>query len=186
LLTRFGTFGKIAQNELLPKIKADTGYLRRNRFRLVDRNNKIVDSHQIDLDRISNSEYFIRQESSSDNALGKVKFIFSNPYSVYLHDTPGRGLFAKDTRDMSHGCIRLQNPEKLADYLVNYVQSDSTDITALINRGIRREFNLDIAVPIHISYITCDADEKGNLFFYRDVYGLDEKELRELKPLMGI
>jgi murein L,D-transpeptidase YcbB/YkuD len=87
---------------------------------------------------------------------------------------------------MSHGCIRLQNPEKLADYLVNNVQSDSTNITALIDRGIRREFNLGIAVPIHISYITCDADEKGNLYFYRDVYGLDEKELSDLKPFMGI
>jgi murein L,D-transpeptidase YcbB/YkuD len=176
----------IAQNELLPKIKADSGYLRRNRFMLVDRKNKRVNSQEIDIDRISNADYFIRQESSSDNALGKVKFIFSNPYSVYLHDTPGRTLFAKDTRDMSHGCIRLQNPEKLAEYLVNVVQADSTDITGLINRGIRREFNLAMAVPIHISYITCDADEKGNLYFYRDVYGIDEKELAELQPYMGI
>jgi murein L,D-transpeptidase YcbB/YkuD len=176
----------IAQNELLPKIKADSGYLRRNRFRLVDRHNKTVNSQEIDIDRISTAEYFIRQESSSDNALGKVKFIFSNPYSVYLHDTPGKTLFEKDTRDMSHGCVRLQNPEKLAEYLVNSVQSDSTDICGLINRGIRREFNLAIAVPIHISYITCDADEKGNLYFYRDIYGIDKKELAELEPFMGI
>ncbi len=176
----------IAQNELLPKIKADSGYLRRNNFRLVDRHNKTVNSKEIDIDRISNAEYFIRQDASSDNALGKVKFIFSNPYAVYLHDTPGKTLFAKDTRDMSHGCVRLQNPEKLAEYLVNVVQSDSTDISGLINRGIRREFNLAIAVPIHISYITCDADEKGNLYFYRDIYGIDEKELAELQPFMGI
>ncbi len=85
----------IAQNELLPKIKADSGYLRRNRFRLVDRNNKTVNSQQIDMDQISNAEYFIRQDASSDNALGKVKFIFSNPYSVYLHDTPGKMLVCK-------------------------------------------------------------------------------------------
>ena len=176
----------IAQNELLPKIKADSGYLRRNRFRLVDRHNNTVNSQEIDIDRISNAEYFIRQDASSDNALGKVKFIFSNPYAVYLHDTPGKTLFAKDTRDMSHGCVRLQNPEKLAEYLVNVVQSDSTDISGLINKGIRREFNLAIAVPIHISYITCDADEKGNLYFYRDIYGIDEKELAELQPFMGI
>ena len=176
----------IAQNELLPKIKADSGYLRRNNFRLVDRHNKTVNSQEIDIDRISNAEYFIRQDASSDNALGKVKFIFSNPYAVYLHDTPGKTLFAKDTRDMSHGCVRLQNPEKLAEYLVNVVQSDSTDISGLITRGIRREFNLAIAVPIHISYITCDADDKGNLYFYRDIYGIDEKELAELQPFMGI
>ena len=176
----------IAQNELLPKIKADSGYLRRNRFRLVDRNNRTVNAQQIDIDRISNAEYFIRQESSSDNALGKVKFIFSNPYSVYLHDTPGKTLFTKDTRDLSHGCVRLENPEKLAEYLVNVIQSDSTDISGLISKGIRREFNLAVAVPIHISYITCDADEKGNLYFYRDIYGIDEKELAELRPFMVI
>jgi L,D-transpeptidase YcbB len=176
----------IAQNELLPKIKADSGYLRRNNFRLVDRHNKTVNSEQIDLDQIANAEYFIRQDASSDNALGKVKFIFSNPYAVYLHDTPGRTLFAKDTRDLSHGCVRLQNPEKLAEYLVNAVQSDSTDISGMINKGIHREFNLATAIPIHISYITCDADEKGNLYFYRDIYGIDEKELSELQSLMGI
>ncbi len=176
----------IARNELLPKIKADSSYLRRNRFRLVDRNNRTVNSQQIDIDRISSAEYFIRQESSSDNALGRVKFIFSNPYSVYLHDTPGKASFAKDTRDLSHGCVRLQNPEKLAEYLVNAVQSDSTNISGLIDKGIRREFNLAIAVPIRISYITCDADENGNLYFYRDIYGIDEKELAELQPYMGI
>jgi murein L,D-transpeptidase YcbB/YkuD len=176
----------IAQNELLPKIKADSGYLRRNRFMLVDRHNKTVNSQQIDINQISNAEYFIRQEASSDNALGKVKFIFSNPYSVYLHDTPGKTLFTKDTRDLSHGCVRLQNPEKLAEYLVNSIQSDSTDISGLITKGIRREFNLAISVPIHISYVTCGGDEKGNPYFYRDIYGIDEKELAELQPFMGI
>jgi murein L,D-transpeptidase YcbB/YkuD len=82
--------------------------------------------------------------------------------------------------------VRLQNPEKLAEYLVNAVQSDSTNISGLIDKGIRREFNLAIAVPIRISYITCDADENGNLYFYRDIYGIDEKELAELQPYMGI
>jgi murein L,D-transpeptidase YcbB/YkuD len=152
----------------------------------VDRNNRTVNSKQVDVDLISSAEYFIRQESSSDNALGRVKFIFSNPYSVYLHDTPGKASFEKDTRDLSHGCVRLQNPEKLAEYLVNAVQSDSTNISGLIDKGIRREFNLAIAVPIRISYITCDADENGNLYFYRDIYGIDEKELEELQSYMGI
>jgi murein L,D-transpeptidase YcbB/YkuD len=176
----------IAQNELLPKIKADSGYLRRNRLSVVDRHKNTVNAQQIDMDQISTAEYFIRQEAGSDNALGKVKFIFSNPYAVYLHDTPGKGLFEKNERDMSHGCVRLQNPEKLAEYLVNIVQSDSTNIGGMISRGIRREFNLAMAVPIHISYITCDADDQGNLYFYRDIYGIDEKELAELKPYIGI
>ncbi len=167
----------IAQKELLPKIQADSGYLRRNGFMLVDRNNKRVDPSTIDINRIRHAEYFIRQESSSDNALGKVKFIFPNPYSVYLHDTPGRTLFAKDTRDLSHGCVRLQDPEKLAEYLVHVIEGDSTDISGIIAGGTHREINFQTDIPIHISYITCNADEKGELYFYRDIYGLDEKEM---------
>jgi murein L,D-transpeptidase YcbB/YkuD len=176
----------IAQKELLPKIKSDSGYLRRNGFRLVDRQNRTVDPQQIDINRISSADYFLRQDASSDNALGKVKFIFSNPYAVYLHDTPGKTSFEKNARDMSHGCVRLQNPEKLAGYLVNEIQSDSTGISEIITKGIHREFNLAVAVPIHISYITCDADEKGNPCFYDDIYGIDAKELAELAPFMGI
>jgi L,D-transpeptidase YcbB len=178
----------ITKNELLPKIKADTGYLKRNRFRLINKQNKTVSYEALNLDGISDAQfgYTLRQEASSDNALGKVKFIFANPYSVYLHDTPARTLFSKDIRDLSHGCIRVQNPEKLADYMLRTIQADSTDICRLIERGTHREFNLGAAIPIRISYVTCDTDEKGNLFFYKDIYGIDQKELAALAPYMGI
>jgi L,D-transpeptidase YcbB len=178
----------ITQNELIPKIKADSNYLRRNRFKLVDRNNRTVSAENVDIDRINDAElgYKLRQDASSDNALGKVKFIFANPYAVYLHDTPGKALFTKDIRDLSHGCIRLQNPEKLADYIFKVIQSDSTDIAGLIAKGVHREFNLAITIPIHISYITCSADDQGSLYFYRDIYGIDRQELADLAPLMGI
>jgi L,D-transpeptidase YcbB len=178
----------ITRNELLPKIKADTGYLKRNHFRLINKQNRKVSYETIDLDKITDEEfgYTLRQESSSDNALGRVKFIFSNPYAVYLHDTPAKTLFSKDVRDLSHGCIRVQNPEKLADYMVRVIQSDSTNICRLIENGTHREFNLSAAIPIHISYITCDTDENGNLFFYNDIYGIDQKELAELVAYIGI
>ncbi len=178
----------ILRNEMLLKIKSDTGYLNRNRFKLVDKHNRTVSYESIDMARISDEDfgYTLRQEAGSDNALGKVKFIFSNPYAVYMHDTPGKALFSKDIRALSHGCIRVQNPEKLADYMVRMVQTDTTDIGRLIEQGVRREINLSTAIPIRISYITCDVDEKGDLYFYKDIYGIDQYELDKLAPYMGM
>lgn len=178
----------ITMNELLPKIKADTGYMKRNRFRLVDKNKNTVRYENLDPEKMMDEEtgYMLRQDAGSDNALGRVKFIFSNPYAVYLHDTPSKSLFLKDTRALSHGCIRIQYPEKLADYIVKVIQSDSMDINSMIERGIHREINLVKAIPIHIGYITCDADEKGDLYFYQDIYGTDQEELVNLSSLMGI
>jgi len=178
----------ILRNELSLKIKSDTGYLKRNRFRLVDKHNRTVSYEAIDMERISDEDfgYTLRQDAGSDNALGKVKFIFSNPHAVYMHDTPGKALFSKDIRALSHGCIRVQNPEKLADYMVRMVQSDTTDISRLIEKGVHREINLSTTIPIRISYITCDVDEKGDLYFYKDIYGIDQEELGKLAPYMGI
>jgi murein L,D-transpeptidase YcbB/YkuD len=178
----------ILRNEMLLKIKSDSGYLKRNRFKLVDKHNRTVSYESIDMARISDEDfgYTLRQDAGSDNALGKVKFIFSNPYAVYMHDTPGKALFSKDIRALSHGCIRVQNPEKLADYMVRMVQTDTTDIGRLIEKGVRREINLSTAIPIRISYITCDVDEKGDLYFYKDIYGIDQYELDKLAPYMGI
>jgi hypothetical protein len=178
----------ITLNELLPKIKADSGYLKRNCFRLLNRQNRTVDYENIDPDMITDAEsgLTIRQDASSDNSLGRIKFIFPNPYAVYLHDTPGKALFTKDIRALSHGCIRIQNPEKLAEYLVKVIQSDTMDLNSLIAGGVQREINLTTRVPIHIRYITCDTDEKGDPFFYKDIYGIDQKELAELAPFMGI
>jgi L,D-transpeptidase YcbB len=178
----------ITKKELLPKIKSDTGYLKRNRFKLVDKNNRTIRFESIDPEEISGADpgFRLRQDASSDNALGTVKFIFPNPYAVYLHDTPGKSLFSKDIRALSHGCIRVQNPGKLADYLAGGDEPDLKNISGIIAKGIHREFSLAYAVPIHISYITCEADDKGDLFFYKDIYGTDQKEMADLASFMGI
>jgi murein L,D-transpeptidase YcbB/YkuD len=171
----------ITMNEILPKIKADSGYLKRNRFKVFDTNNNMVSDDAIRDNNLSGSDfnYTIRQDASSGNALGLVKFVFPNPYSVYLHDTPSKSLFSKDLRAFSHGCIRVQNPELLAEYLVKEVQPE-TDVMDLIHKGIRREIILAMPIPIEIRYITCGADEKGELYFYKDIYGRDARALDEL------
>ncbi len=178
----------IAINEMLPKIKADSNYLERNGFRVLDKNYHVVNNESLNLNDLSenNFDYTFRQSRGSDNSLGQVKFIFSNPYAVYLHDTPGRSLFSKDLRAFSHGCVRVQHPERLAGYILSEINADTTNIAQLITIGQQREFKITAPLPIHITYITCEADDKGQVYFYKDIYGIDSKELAALSSFMGI
>ncbi len=179
---------KIAMNEILPKIKSDSGYLKRNGFRILDENHQAVSESSINMAELSaeNFNYTFRQNRGSDNSLGKIKFLFSNPYAVYLHDTPSKTLFNKDIRAFSHGCIRVKDPERLAGYIIREINTDTTDINNLIRSGRHYDININGSLSIHIRYITCEADETGNVYFYKDIYGIDKKELEELIPLMGI
>ena len=179
---------KITMQEILPKIKADSGYLKRNGFKVLDKNYKSVNYETLNLGAMSESDfdYTLRQDRGSDNSLGQVKFIFSNPYAIYLHDTPGKSLFSKDIRAFSHGCVRVQHPERLANYILSQLNGDSTDVARLIAAGKHHEFNISSGLQIQITYITCEADDAGKIYFYRDIYGTDKKELEQLAPLMDI
>lgn len=178
----------ITMNEILPKIKSDSGYLKRNGFKILDENYRTVNETSINMADLSadNFNYTLRQNRGSDNALGKIKFIFSNPYSIYLHDTPGKALFSKDIRAFSHGCVRVKDPERLAGYIVHEINAENTDVAELIRKGQHSEIDIVAPLPIYIRYITCEADKAGNLYFYKDIYGLDKKELEKFAPLMGI
>ncbi len=175
----------ITIDEMLPKMKSDSGFLNRNRLRLIDKNRNTVTYNQVDWNTASAEtfDYIIRQESGKDNSLGCVKFVFPNPYSIFLHDTPGKRSFSKEVRALSHGCIRVQHPEILAYYLVREfsVQNNAIDIISIINNGIRMEITLNTPVDLYIHYITCEADEDLNIFFYDDVYGFDIEELKKLE-----
>jgi murein L,D-transpeptidase YcbB/YkuD len=172
---------------MLPKLKSDSGYLNRNRLRLIDKNRDTIAYRQVDWNTVSAEtfDFTIRQESGKDNSLGQVKFMFPNPYSVFLHDTPGKRSFSKDIRALSHGCIRVQHPEMLADYLVREFsrQNHAIDVISMINEGICQEITLSIPVDLYIHYITCEADEDLNIFFYNDIYGIDKTELKKLEFL---
>jgi murein L,D-transpeptidase YcbB/YkuD len=178
----------ITMREILPKIKTDSGYLQRNGFKVLDRNFRTVNYETLNLADISESDfdYTLRQDRGLDNSLGQIKFLFSNPYSIYLHDTPGKTLFSKDLRAFSHGCIRIQNPERLAGYIINELNADSTNISRLIKAGNHHEFNISSTLAIQIMYITCEADNAGKLYFYKDIYGNDKKELEKLASFMDI
>jgi murein L,D-transpeptidase YcbB/YkuD len=176
----------ITLREILPKIKSDSGYLSRNGFKLLDESYRIVDATSLDLKNLNaeNFNYTLRQSRGADNSLGQVKFVFSNPHAIYLHDTPGKSLFYKDIRAFSHGCVRVKDPERLAGYIVREINADTTDVARLIRQGGHHEIDVAGNLPIHIRYITCEADQAGNLHFFKDIYNLDKKEMESLARLM--
>ena len=162
----------IARKELLPKARRDPGYLKRNRYEILDRNGRIISTTA--LDAVAAGKARIRQRPGADNALGGVKFIFPNAFNVYMHDTPTPELFARTRRDFSHGCIRLAEPAQLALFLLRDVPGwDEAAIAAAMQRTKPQIVELRTPVPVHVMYGTVIAREDGSVYFHDDIYGHD-------------
>jgi len=176
----------IVSKEILPAVKRNPGYLARKGFSLVDSKGNQVDPYSVNWSKYSKGiPYRIVQGSGDANALGIMKFVFSNKYSVYLHDTNQRYLFANAMRSLSHGCVRVQEWEKLANYILrndslNAASNGYTRIDS-VKTWLQQKKKKSIAVrnkmPVYIRYITCEG-KNGNIVFYDDVYS-EDKFLRE-------
>src|SRR5208337_760909 len=131
----------------------------------------------------------IRQKPGPKNALGLVKFMFPNPYNVYLHGTPSTELFSQARRDFSHGCIRVEDPVGLAAWVLRDKPGWSVDrIRAVMNGDRTVQVNLDRPIPVLILYATAFVEEDGEVRFYDDIYGHDaalEKVLAAGYPYPG-
>lgn len=181
----------IAVEELIPKIKNDPDYLVKHNIKILkdwSKNAEEIDSNTIDwsfLDAQS-FRYRFRQESGPLNPLGRIKFMFPNEFGVYFHDTPSKGHFLKSVRSFSHGCIRLEKPIDLAEYVLKGAPNWTREkILAEIQTGKEREVMLPEPINIHILYLTAWVDDDGALHFRDDIYGRDEhldKSLREHPP----
>jgi murein L,D-transpeptidase YcbB/YkuD len=147
-----------------------------------------VDRRSVDWSSVSTCHfpYQLRQDPGPQNALGRVKFMLPNPYHVYLHDTPARELFAKTERAFSSGCIRLENPMELAEYLLrDNPQWSRQKIVASSNRGTEQVVPLPARIPVHLLYWTAWANEDGVVHFRKDIYDRDkvlDKALLEFFP----
>ncbi len=178
----------IARNEMLEKLIKNSDYLASKHIRLfsnwhadgIELNPRSIDWNQVSRKQIS--RYKLRQDPGSWNALGVVKFVFPNQYSVYLHDTPVHSLFQKTDRAFSHGCIRLSEPEKLAGFLL--AESDggwtSEKIGQVVASEKRKIVRLDKPIPVHLVYQTAWVDKDGVLQFSKDLYGRDLQLTRAL------
>jgi murein L,D-transpeptidase YcbB/YkuD len=147
----------IVKKEIEPAAAKHPGYLARKHIKVVN-----------------GTEY--RQLPGRDNPLGRVKFMFPNQFDVYLHDTPADHLFAKSERDFSHGCIRLENPVDLANYLLKDDPKWPPEaIQEAIESGEQKTVSIPHPLPVHILYFTAWVDDDGTIEFRRDVYGHDAK-----------
>jgi murein L,D-transpeptidase YcbB/YkuD len=172
----------ILRQDKLPAIKKDPGYLAANNFSVIDKDGHKVDPASIDWSAFGRSIPFtLRQEPGPDNALGQVKFIFPNPYFVFMHDTPQRALFDRPERTFSSGCIRVEHPFELAALVLRDNKDFSPDrMKAIIDSGRTQRVLLDKPVAVLILYLTAALDPSGKARFYRDIYQRDEAVLRLL------
>jgi murein L,D-transpeptidase YcbB/YkuD len=175
----------IAVKEMLPMLQKDPTYLERQGIQVIDvstRRQYIVDSTSVDWTDVNMNTLRFRQPPGERNALGHIKFMFPNKHSVYLHDTPTRGLFVKDMRALSHGCIRVQDPFKLADVLLEDTGLNGAKLKAMVGGGTERRIDLAHKIPIHITYFTAEIASDGSLLTRPDVYGTDKK----MKAALGL
>jgi murein L,D-transpeptidase YcbB/YkuD len=172
----------ILRNDTLPAIKKNPNYLASKNIRVIDRKGKTIDPSTVDWNQYSKGvPYTLRQDPGPNNSLGTVKFIFPNEHFVFLHDTPHRELFVHSQRAFSSGCIRVEDPLKLAELLFDdakkYPRSALEGIVA--SRKTQR-INLSPKVPVVIVYLTASVDPDGRVRFYNDIYERDQKVLDAL------
>ncbi|HEY0245311.1 MAG TPA: L,D-transpeptidase family protein, partial [Mucilaginibacter sp.] len=163
----------IANKEII-KAAADDRYYLENKGINVYKNGKLIDPDDIDWGTASKDDYDFKQKPGDNNSLGKIKFMFNNKSSVYLHDTPAKEAFKKSMRAISHGCVRLGDPQGLALNL--FGEGDKYNLIAKDMAEDNPEsttINLTPKVPVYITYVTSWADENGTLQVRPDVYGLD-------------
>ncbi len=156
----------IIKEEIIPAMEKDPNYLARNEMEQTGEEEGIP---------------VIRQLPGDKNSLGKVKFLFPNDFNIYFHDTPAKGLFEKDKRAYSHGCIRLSDPVWLANYLVKDQKTWTPEkIDEAMNKGEEQFVKLKNPVPVFITYYTAWVDENGLLNFRDDIYNHDAKLARKM------
>jgi murein L,D-transpeptidase YcbB/YkuD len=178
---------KIAVEEILPKVRKDPGYLAKRGIRVFSnwRNDAPeIDPATVDWNKVDDRGFLfkLRQDPGPLNPLGRVKFMFPNRFTVYLHDTPSTELFRISSRDFSHGCIRLEKAIELAAYLLrDNPRWTRRKIEEAIARGEKAIIPLDDPIPVHILYWTAWVDDKGTVHFREDVYERDEPLAMALK-----
>jgi murein L,D-transpeptidase YcbB/YkuD len=151
----------IVAKEILPAIEKNPNYIAKENMEITGNDDGLP---------------VVRQKPGVGNALGKVKFLFPNSFNIYFHDTPSKNLFNRDTRAYSHGCIRLKEPEKFANYVLrNQPEWTAEKISEAMNSGEEKYVKVKDPIPVVITYYTAWVDEKGQLNFREDIYGHDER-----------
>ena len=174
----------ILRQDYLPQLRRNPQYLAERNIDVLDRTGKPVDQASIDWSSARSLQYQLVQRPGPTNALGRVKFMFPNEYFVYLHDTPSRDLFDKESRAFSSGCIRVENPLELADIVIGD-KWPRERIDAAIATGRTQTVILDKPIAVKLLYWTAEVDGTGRVSFFPDVYSRDDALITALaQPFM--
>ena len=167
--------------EMLPKIQKSVDFLKKENLMVVDKDDNVVDPATVKWAKLNKNHfpYLLKQAHGDNNSLGVIKFNFRNKYSVYMHDTNVRWMFGKAFRAVSHGCVRVQQWEKLSDFLVrnDTVKYHPDSLRAWIKRQEKHVVSGFHKVPVFFRYFTCEG-KNGHLRFFDDIYD-EDKFLRE-------
>ncbi len=169
----------ILRNEIVPKIAKDPEYIQKNNYEVATYSGQVVTDDVVSEDVLAQlraGKLMVRQKPGPKNALGLIKFIFPNSNNVYLHSTPSQSLFARSRRDFSHGCIRVENPAALAEWVLrNNPGWTREKIDAAFKAQKEQQVNLTNTIPVLIVYGTAVVPESGMAEFFPDIYGFDAK-----------
>ncbi len=172
----------ILDKDALPALRKSSSYLSHKHLRIIASNGSVVNPESVNWSQYSarNFPYRLQQSAGDQGSLGRVKFMFPNPYIVFLHDTPHKELFAESIRNFSSGCVRVQNPVDLAALVLqDSVTWSKENVIAAINRGKTRIVFLPKRIPVYILYLTA-TDEGDELHFLDDIYNRDDRVLKAL------
>lgn len=174
----WGIPASIVANETVPAILKDRSYLTRQKidaFRLTSSGLAPVDPSTLQTSSAAELRQLVyRQRAGNSNALGLAKFPFPNTYDIYLHDTPNDNAFIRSARALSHGCVRLERPEELANYLLAGDQGwTSARVSKAMHSGKQQYVKLPNSIPVHLAYFTAVVADNGDVEFFKDIYGFD-------------
>ena len=172
----------LLDEDVFPAVRRDSNYLAAHAMEVLDRQGASVDPATIDWNwyRGRSFPYRIVQAPGGSNPLGRIKFMFPNPYAVYLHDTPARELFRKPQRTFSSGCIRIEHPLTLAELLLEGSRWTPSTLDSVVAAGAERTISLPRGIPVVVLYWTAWSAEDGTANFRSDVYQRDAAVLRAL------
>ncbi|UIR56778.1 L,D-transpeptidase family protein [Sphingobacterium sp. SRCM116780] len=166
----------IVKKELLASVRANPGYLESRNMVVYNLKGQLVNPYNINWQADSVKNFKFKQNPGYDNSLGNIKFIFANPYAIYLHDTPAKGKFKASNRAVSHGCVRVENPTDLASFLVNN-EKEAAKIASEIKGSSNdsRWVKMKEGIPVYLSYYTTWLNENKEIQQFPDIYGYDQR-----------
>lgn len=176
---------RIARKDILPRIQNNPDYLDKygiQVFKSWQKNTKVLDPQNLDWDRYS-EQYFpfrLRQKPAYTNALGRVKFVLPNPRAIYIHDTPNKMLFNNRKRSYSSGCIRIEKPLELVNYLLKDQPIDRRKVRKKLSEKRPKAIVLKNPIPVYLVYFTSWRDDSGTIHFREDLYKRDRQMIHEM------